>query len=307
MRYRQLGTSGLHVSAIGLGTRLFGGRVDAQSCHQLLSGAADAGVNLIDTADVYGRGIGSGECEKIVGDWLSGSSTRREQIVLASKVGGPMGGTPNDTGLSARHIRRSCENSLRRLQTDHLDLYQIHQPDPKTRWEETWSEFERLTARGDVIYAGLSNMSTDQALRALDAAPAPVRRRIACYQGEHHLGSTDHSQAPDQFARLGLGFLAYRPLAGGALARPPGSRADQTSGQPTSPGSDLAPRLARIASEHGQSVAQLAVGWLLADPQVSSVLIGPRTPGQLADLLAGKGRPLNPALMTQVSEACTAS
>ena len=218
-----------------------------------------------------------------------------------------MGGTPNDTGLSARHIRRSCGNSLRRLQTDHLDLYQIHQPDPKTRWEETWSEFERLVAQGDVIYAGLSNMSTDQVLKALDAAPAPVRRRIACYQGEHHLGSTDHSQAPDQFARLGLGFLAYRPLAGGALARLPGSRAGHTSGQPASPGSDLAHRLARIASEHGQSVAQLAVGWLLADPQVSSVLIGPRTPDQLADLLAGKGRPLNPALMTQVSEACTAS
>jgi len=302
MRYRQLGTSGLHVSAIGLGTRLFGARTDAQDCQRLLSGAVDAGVTLIDTADVYGRGIGSGECETIIGDWLSGSSTRREQVVLASKVGGPMGGTPNDAGLSARHIRHSCENSLRRLRTDHLDLYQIHQPDPKTSWEETWSEFERLIARGDVIYAGLSNMSADQAMSAIDAAPAAVRRRIACYQGEHHLGSTDHSRAPDQFARLGLGFLAYRPLGGGGLARPPGSQADHP--QTTS---DLAHRLAQIASEHGQSAARLAVDWLLADPGVSSVLIGPRTPEQLADLLTGKGRPLNPELLRQVNEARAAS
>ncbi|MGB8253662.1 MAG: aldo/keto reductase, partial [Anaerolineaceae bacterium] len=166
MEYTSLGRTGLHVSRLCLGTMNFGPKTDETDSFKIMDKALTLGINFYDTANVYGWKLGEGLTEKIVGRWFAQGGKRREQVVLATKVYGRMGKQPTDKGLSAYHIRRACEDSLRRLQTDHIDLYQMHHVDRSAPWEEIWQAMETLVAQGKVLYVGSSNFAGWQLARA---------------------------------------------------------------------------------------------------------------------------------------------
>jgi NDP-hexose 2,3-enoyl reductase len=170
MEYTNLGRTGLKVSRLCLGTMNFGPLTDESTSHTLMDKALELGINFIDTANVYGWKIGEGITEQIIGRWLALGGRRREKIVLASKVYGKMGDDPNARRLSAYHIRHACEESLRRLQTDHIDLYQMHHIDRETPWEEIWQAMEQLVNQGKVLYVGSSNFAGWHIAQAQSAA-----------------------------------------------------------------------------------------------------------------------------------------
>ncbi|NHC43894.1 aldo/keto reductase [Motilibacter aurantiacus] len=300
MEYRRLGSSGLLVSTLTLGTMGFGGggkfakvgTGSVQDAREQLDLCLEAGVNLVDTADVYSDGV----CEEIVGAALQG---RRDEVLLASKVRFPMGPGPNDRGLSRHHVVRGCEASLRRLGTDHLDLYQLHEWDGLTPLEETFEALHTLVQSGKVRYVGISNYSAWHAMKALGVAergglPRPVSQQIYySLQGRE----AEYELIPltvDQ----GLGVLVWSPLAGGLLSgkyrrgqqAPEGSRQLQDWGEPPVHDEDklydTIEVLVAIAEERGVPAAQVALAWTLAKPGVTSLVIGARTTDQLRQNLA---------------------
>jgi aryl-alcohol dehydrogenase-like predicted oxidoreductase len=300
MEYRQLGSSGLRASALTLGTMTFGGtgwaqvvgRTDVQGAKRQIGMALDAGVNLIDTADVYSEG----RSEEILGASLTG---RRDEVLLATKVRMPMGGGPNDAGLSRHHILRSVEASLRRLQTDRIDLYQAHEWDGQTPLEETLAAFDALVDSGKVRYVGCSNYTGWQLMKALAVADRNGYTRYVSQQIYYSL------QARDAEAELvpvsldqGLGILVWSPLAGGLLSgkyrrdqpTPEGTRRfagwDEPPVHDESRLYDTIDALVEVGQARGVSAAQVALAWLLGRPAVTSVIVGARTDEQLADNLA---------------------
>jgi aryl-alcohol dehydrogenase-like predicted oxidoreductase len=304
MEYRQLGGSGLRVSVLTMGTMSFGGGgnfasvgdTDVQGARRQLDMCRDAGVNLVDTADVYS----DGRSEEIVGEALGSS---RDDWLVATKVRFPMSpGGPNDAGLSRHHILRGAEASLRRLRTDHIDLYQVHEWDGQTPIEETLAALETLVEQGKVRYVGVSNYSGWQLLKALGLADRLGLPRFVSQQIYYSLQARDAENellpaAVDQ----GLGVLVWSPLAGGLLsgkyARGADGRLDGPAGSRlltewSEPPIDFPDRLfatvdvlKKIAAEHGVSPAQVALAWLLGRPAVTSLVIGARTSEQLADNL----------------------
>ena len=300
MEYRQLGRSGLRVSALTLGTMTFGGRggfravgaTDVTGARRHLDMCLDAGVNLVDTADVYSGGL----AEEITGDVITG---RRDQLLLSTKVRMPMGDGPNDAGLSRQHIIAGCEASLRRLGTDHVDIYHVHEWDGQTRLEETMSALNSLVEAGKVRYLAASNFAGWQLMKALAVADARGYERFAAQQVYYSLEARDAEYelvplAVDQ----GLGILVWSPLAGGLLsgkyrrdANPEG-HTRQLSGEWHEPPVrdreklyDTIEVLADIAGSHGASPAQVALAWLLGRPAVTSLIIGARNDDQLLDNL----------------------
>jgi aryl-alcohol dehydrogenase-like predicted oxidoreductase len=300
MEYRQLGRSGLRVSSLTLGTMTFGGRgqfqaigeTDVEGARRQFDMALDAGVNLIDTADVYSAGA----AEEIVGRALSG---RRDQVLLATKARFPMGDGPNDAGLSRHHLISACEASLRRLGTDYVDLYQVHEWDGQTPLEETLAALEHLVQSGKVRYVGCSNFAGWQVLKALGVADRLGLARFASHQVYLSLQerSAEYEIVPSALDQ-GLGLLIWSPLAGGLLsgkyrrgqAPPPGSRHASEWDEPPVYDEDklydTIEVLVEIAEHRDVSPAQVALGWLLKRPGVTSVIIGARTDDQLADNLA---------------------
>jgi len=300
MDYRQLGSSGLRVSALALGTMTFGGRgnfanvgsTDVATASRQVDQCLDAGVNLVDTADVYSDGLS----EEIVGEVLEG---RRDQVVLATKARFPMGEGPNDAGLSRHHLIRSCEASLRRLRTDHIDLYQVHEWDGQTRLEETLSALDTLVRDGKVRYVGASNYSAWHLMKALGVAERRGLERFVSQQIYYSLQARDAEYelvplALDQ----GVGILVWSPLAGGLLSGkyrrdqtgPEGARQLTDWGEPPVRDQeglyDVVDVLVEIGEGRGVSAAQVALAWLMHRPAVSSLIIGARTEEQLADNLA---------------------
>jgi aryl-alcohol dehydrogenase-like predicted oxidoreductase len=300
MEYRQLGTSGLRISALTMGTMSFGGEgsfksvgnTDVAGATRQISMCLDAGVNLIDTADMYSNG----RSEEIIGEVLAGGL--RDDVLLATKVRFPMGDGPNMAGLSRQHIISGCEASLRRLQTDHIDLYQMHEWDGQTPLEETLGALDHLLQSGKVRYIGASNYSGWQLMKALgiaarDHLPPFVSQQIYYTLQERSAEYELIPLAVDQ----GLGTLVWSPLAGGLLSGkyrrgqdgPEGSR--QMSGWDEPPVYDedrlydTIEVLIEIAEGRGISAAQVALAWLLGRPSVSSVIVGARTDEQLADNL----------------------
>jgi aryl-alcohol dehydrogenase-like predicted oxidoreductase len=300
MEYRQLGTSGLRISALTMGTMSFGGEgsfksvgnTDVAGAKRQIGMCLDAGVNLIDTADMYSNG----RSEEIIGEVLSGGL--RDDVLLATKVRFPMGDGPNMAGLSRHHIISGCEASLRRLQTDHIDLYQMHEWDGQTPLEETLGALEHLLQSGKVRYIGASNYAGWQLMKALgiaarDHLPPFVSQQIYYTLQERSAEYELIPLAVDQ----GLGTLVWSPLAGGLLSGkyrrgqegPEGSR--QMSGWDEPPVYDedrlydTIEVLVEIAEARGVSAAQVALAWLLGRPSVSSVIVGARTDEQLADNL----------------------
>jgi aryl-alcohol dehydrogenase-like predicted oxidoreductase len=300
VEYRQLGRSGLRVSALTLGTMTFRGRggpspignTDVIGARRQVDLCLDAGVNLIDTADIYSRGIS----EEIVGEVITG---RRDSLLLSTKVRMRMGDGPNDTGLSRQHIIAGCEASLRRLGTDHIDIYHVHEWDGQTRLEETLSALDTLVTAGKVRYLAASNYTGWQLMKALALADARGYERFAAQQIYYSLEARDAEYelvplAVDQ----GLGILVWSPLAGGLLsgkyrrdAAPSGESRHLSADWNEPPVRDqeklydTIETLVGIADGHGVSAAQVALAWLLGRPAVTSLIIGARTDEQLQDNL----------------------
>jgi aryl-alcohol dehydrogenase-like predicted oxidoreductase len=300
MDYRPLGTSGLQVSALTLGTMTFGGQgnfaqvgdTDVAGARRQIDMCLDAGVNLIDTADVYS----TGRAEEIVGEAIAG---RRDDLLLSTKVRMRMGSGPNMEGLSRHHVISGCEASLRRLGTDHIDIYHVHEWDGLTPLGETLGALRYLVDTGKVRYVGVSNYTAWQLMKALGIAERDQLPRFVCQQIYYSLQerSAEYELIPlgvDQ----GLGTLVWSPLAGGLLSgkyrrgqdAPAGSR--HLSGWDEPPVYDedklydTVDVLVQIADGRGVSAAQVALAWLLRRPTVSSIVIGARTDEQLADNLA---------------------
>jgi aryl-alcohol dehydrogenase-like predicted oxidoreductase len=299
MEYRALGQSGLRVSVLTMGTMTFGGSgpfenvgsTDVQQARRQVDTCLDAGVNLIDTADVYS----DGQAEEIVGQVLRG---RRDKLLLATKVRMSMGSGPNDAGLSRHHIISGCEASLRRLGTDHIDLYQVHEWDGQTPIEETLRALDDLVSSGKVRYIGASNYAGWQLTKALGIAERHGLHRFVSQQIYYSLQARDaeYELVPVSVDQ-GLGILIWSPLAGGLLSgkyrrgveAPAGSRHLGDWHEPPIYDQDklydTIEALVEIADGHGASAAQVALAWLLGRPAVTSLIVGARTDEQLADNL----------------------
>ncbi len=219
MNYRALGRSGLQVSTLCLGTMNFGPRTSAADAHRMLDEAVAAGINFIDTANQYGGALGVGTTESILGDWLKANPAKREKLVLATKVHEPMSEDINDRGLSARHIRQACEASLARLQTEQIDLYQMHHIDRRTPVEELWEALDRLHAQGKITYTGSSNFPGWMIARMNERARQAGRLGLISEQGLYNLlERRAELEVLPACRAYGLGLISWSPLAGGLLA-----------------------------------------------------------------------------------------
>ncbi len=291
MEYRALGRTGVQVSALCLGVMNFGGPTNEEDSFKIFNAALDAGINFIDTANVYN----SGESEVIVGKALK-ENGQRENIVLATKVYGKMGEGPNESGVSRYHIIKACEDSLRRLQTDHIDLYQLHRPGLNVPQDETLRAFDDLVRSGKVRYIGAS---THPAWMVMEALAVSERQNLARYVSEQPpynlLDRRIENELLPLCEKYNLAVLPWSPLAGGILAGrysdgvPEGSRGARWGGafaeRITRKGVKIAGKVARMADERGLTVSQLALLWVKDQPGVTSPIIGPRTMGHLEDAL----------------------
>lgn len=298
MDYRQLGRSGLRVSALTLGTMTFGGRgkfakvgdTDAKHAKRQVHLCLEAGVNLFDTADIYSMGLS----EEILGQALK---DRRQDALIASKARFPMGEGANDAGSSRFHLVQACEASLRRLGTDHIDLYQLHQWDGQTPLEETLEALDSLVRSGKVRYVGISNFSAWHAMKALGVSERDHYVRPVSQQIHYTLQAreAEYELLPLSLDQ-GLGNLIWSPLAGGLLSgkyrrgkhTPEGRHLNEWGEPPVRDEGrlyDIVDELVSIAEAHNVSAAQIALAWLLDRPGISSVIIGARTEEQLVDNL----------------------
>jgi aryl-alcohol dehydrogenase-like predicted oxidoreductase len=287
MEYRRLGSSGLNVSEVGLGTNNFGGRINQQQTTRVLQQAIDLGINFIDTADIYGGGLS----EEFIGKGLSG---RRHDVLLATKVGGSTGQGANDYGASRQHIMGQVEVSLRRLDTDYIDLYQIHFPDPGTPIDETMRALDDLVREGKVRYVGCSNFFSWQICEALWTSRIGNQTHFVSVQPEYSLVNRDIEREVLPFCRAyQVGVIPYFPLASGFLtgkyrsgeAVPEGTRFSFMTAMQDKYMTDrnfvLLERLEGFAQERGHTVGELAIAWLLANHLVSSVIAGATTTEQV--------------------------
>lgn len=283
MHYRNLGRSGLKVSAVGLGTNRFGNKCDLDTTRRILHRALDLGVNLVDTADVYA----GGKSEEFIGESIR---DRRDRYVIATKVRSGVGDGPNDAGASRYHILDGVEASLRRLQTDYIDLYQIHSWDDETPIEETMRALDDLVRMGKVRYVGASNFAAWQLCRANDLAEMHRWTAFASVQPEYHMLERGiEAELIPYCIAFDVGILPYFPLAGGFLTgkykrgqgAPPGSRGESSTyvqKYMTDANYTSIERLTQFAETRGHTMTELAVAWLLAQPQVSSVISGATKP-----------------------------
>jgi aryl-alcohol dehydrogenase-like predicted oxidoreductase len=287
MRYRRLGDSGLVVSVVGLGCNNFGRRIDIEATREVVDAAIEAGVTFFDTADAYG------ESEAFLGDVLAG---RRDHVVLATKFGNPLrGALGDDRGArgSRWYVRRAVERSLRRLRTDHIDLYQLHRPDPLTPIEETLTALTELVREGKVRYIGNSNFAAWQVADADWIARTRGFERFISAQNEYSLIETGvEAELVPALQRFGLGLLPFFPLANGLLSgkyrrdapRPEGTRLHSShyADYATPERFDRMEALQRYADERGVTLLQVAIGGLAARPAVASVIAGATRPEQVA-------------------------
>jgi len=307
MEYRQLGGSGVRVSAIGLGGNTFGRYCDEQRSVQVIHQALDLGVNHVDTADLYSRGVS----EEHVG---KASAGRRQEVVLATKVGYPMGDGPNDRGLSYRRVIASCEGSLRRLGTDYVDLYYLHLPDPLTPLAETLRAFDDLVRQGKVRYVGISNHAAWQACEALWISDRRGHQAPVVSQSRYNV--LDRAIEPEllPFCRAHrVGIVPYAPLSAGLLTGkyrpgetvPAGVRGYDNpvfQQQLNERNFTLIGRLEAFARDRGHGVGELAIAWLLAHPEVCSVIAGATSPEQVAANVAAGGWALSAEDLKEIDE-----
>jgi aryl-alcohol dehydrogenase-like predicted oxidoreductase len=287
MDYVHLGRLGLLVSPLCLGTMNFGPQTDEADSHAIMDRALELGINFFDTANVYGRQVGRGVTEQIVGRWFAKGEGRREKVVIATKVHGRMGDWPNEGRLSARHIRRACDESLTRLQTDHVDLYQMHHVDRDAPWDEIWQAMEQLVREGKVLYVGSSNFAGWHLARAQEEAARRHFLGLVSEQCHYNLiaRSTELEVLPACEA-YGLGVIPWSPLAGGLLGgalrkAAEGRRAGHDARRRIERHRERLERWEKLCADLGEEPANAALAWLLAQPAVTAPIIGPRTMEQL--------------------------
>lgn len=309
MEYRKLGRTGLKVSPLCLGTMTFGWSAGEATSFSIMDAAVDAGINFFDTADIYSRwipGNTGGDSERIIGNWLK--NQRREDIVIATKVRNAMWDAPNGGGLSRHHIMQAVEASLRRLQTDYIDLYQAHWPDWDTEHEETLRAFETLVQQGKVLYIGCSNFPAWYLMKSLWVSDVQKIVRYECVQPHYSLLHRDEYERElmavcrDQQ----IAVIPYSPLAAGFLtgkyrrdnrapddaSRSGGSTIQALVG--LEPAFEVLDEVQRIATEHSVNVAQVALAWLLANDTVTAPIVGARTVQQLTDVVGAVDVVLTP-------------
>lgn len=316
MEYAAFGTTGLRVSRFCLGTATFGGQCDEAASFAILDRADELGISFIDTADKYPLGSGpdsAGVTESIIGRWWRG---RRDRFVLASKVHGPTGPMPWDSGLSRRHIVAALDASLRRLRTDYLDVYQLHRPDPLTPIEETLSVLTDLVRAGKVRYVGCSNFLAYQVARALGKSEARGLVAFSSVQPRYNLLFRQHErELLPLCAEEGLAVLAYNALAGGMLTGKHRRDGESVAGTRFAEGGagalyrerywhdeafDTVTRLAAIADGAGLTLPALAVAWLLSRPAVTSVILGATHPAQLDTAVPAGAASLSPDVLAKL-------
>lgn len=286
MQYIHLGRSGVKVSRLCLGTMNFGPETSEADSFAIMDRALDLGINFFDTANVYGWKVGEGWTEQIVGRWLN-QGGRREKIVLATKVFGRMGNWPNQSRLSALHIRRACEESLRRLGTDYIDLYQMHHIDRESPWEEIWQAMEQLVREGKVLYVGSSNFAGWHLAQAQELARNRHFLGLISEQSLYNLVErTIELEVIPACNAYGIGVIPWSPLARGLLAgalKPMtvGRRADEDLKKEIEKYRPKLEAYETFCQSMGEQPADVALAWLLHQPAVTAPIIGPRTMDQL--------------------------
>jgi aryl-alcohol dehydrogenase-like predicted oxidoreductase len=311
MRFRRLGDSGLQVSVVGIGCNNFGGRASREASLEVVDAAFEHGINLFDTADAYGGSGGHGASEAILGEALKG---RRDEALIATKFGLPMSESPHDSGASRRYIHKAVEASLRRLQTDYIDLYQLHTPDAETPIDETLSALDDLVHAGKVRYIGSSNFAGWQVADADWMARDRGLTRFVSVQNEYSLlDRAIEAEVVPACEVYGVGVLPYFPLAQGLLTgkysggeRPKGTRLGNDEQRArdlmTDERMDRVAKLEVYAAEIGASLLQLAIGGLAAQPMVASVIAGATTAEQVAaNAAAGLWQP-EPEVLAALDE-----
>lgn len=291
MQYVNLGRTALKVSRFCLGTMNFGPQTSEADSHAIMDQALDLGLNFFDTANVYGWQKGEGLTEQIIGRWIAKGGGRREKVVLATKVYGDMGEWPNTSRLSALHIRQACEGSLRRLQTDYLDLYQMHHIWREAPWEEVWQAMELLVQQGKVIYVGSSNFAGWHIAQANERAKARNFLGLVSEQPVYNLNrrmvELDVLPACENY---GLGVIPWSPLAGGLLGgvlekMESGRRAAEVVQKQVEEERPKLQAWEDLCRELGESPADMGLAWLLHQKTVTAPIIGPRTGEQLASTM----------------------
>ncbi len=287
MEYTQLGRTGLQVSPLCLGTMNFGPLTTEEDSYAIMDKALEMGINFFDTANVYGWKLGEGVTEHIIGRWFAQGGGRREKVVLATKVYGRMGEWPNESRLSALHIKRACEDSLRRLQTDYIDLYQMHHVDRNTPWEEIWQAMEQLVREGKVLYVGSSNFAGWHIAQANEAAKARHFMGLVSEQSLYNLNARMvEMEVIPACEYYGLGLIPWSPLAGGLLGGvlkkiEEGRRANQRTQEQVEKHRLQLEQWEALCAEMGENPADVALAWLLHQKAVTAPIIGPRTMDQL--------------------------
>ncbi len=306
MEYRNLGRTGLKVSELCMGTMQFGWTADEATSFDVLSASFEAGINFIDTADVYSRwieGNATGTSEMIIGNWIKKNKIPRHKMVIATKVRAQLSDDPNDKGLSRQHIMQAVENSLKRLQVDYIDLYQSHSVDGDTPIEETLRAFDDLVTQGKVRYLGCSNYPAWRLMEALWTADKYNLARYDCIQPNYSLlkRAEFEGETAQVCKEYGIGVIPYSPLARGFLTGkyrknqgiPKDSREyknDRIKAYFTDENWALLELMEKIGEANGgKSISQVALAWQLSDPVITSPIIGPRNLEQLKDNLGAGG------------------
>ncbi|MEO6821946.1 MAG: aldo/keto reductase [Candidatus Nanopelagicales bacterium] len=311
MEYTHLGRTGLSVSRICLGTMNFGPVTDEPDAHAIMDRAHEHGINFFDTANVYGWDENKGRTEQIIGNWFAQGGGRRERTVIATKLYADMGPWPNDGKLSALNIRRACDASLQRLQTDHIDLYQMHHVDRAAPWDEIWEAMEVLRQQGKIIYVGSSNFAGWHIAQAQEAARRRGFLGLTSEQSIYNLVErTVELEVLPSAQAYGLGIIPWSPLHGGLLGGILRKQADGTAKRST--GGRASDGLAkhrsaieaweRYCDERGEGPGDVALAWLLHQPAVTAPIVGPRTAEQLDGALRALEITLDEKALAHIDE-----
>ncbi len=287
MQYTRLGRTALKVSRLCLGTMNFGPQTTEPDSYAVMDKALDLGINFFDTANVYGWKKGEGVTEQIIGRWWEQGNGRRDKVVIATKVYGDMGEWPNTSRLSALHIRKACEDSLRRLKTDYIDLYQMHHVWRDAPWEEIWQAMDLLVQQGKVLYVGSSNFAGWHIVQANEAAKARKSLGLVSEQSIYHLMRRDiEREVIPACEAYGLGIIPWSPLGGGLLGgvlekAEQGRRASEGMQQQIEANRPKIEAWENYCRELGEKPADVALAWMLKNPVITAPIIGPRTMDQL--------------------------
>ncbi|HET9899028.1 MAG TPA: aldo/keto reductase [Streptosporangiaceae bacterium] len=310
MEYTHLGRSGVSVSRICLGTMNFGGYTKPETAHLIMSSALDNGINFFDTSNTYGQPRAEGVTESVIGDWFASGGGRRDKVVLATKLYGGKGDWPNDRFLSAVNIRQACEASLRRLRTDHIDLYQMHHVDRQTPWDEIWEAFAVLRQQGKVIYFGSSNFAGWHLAQGQEAAHRHGVFGLVSEQSLYNLAArTVELEVLPACQGYGLGVLPWSPLHGGLLGGILAKEADNSgrsgggrAAQMLEGKRDKVEAYESFCASLGEPAGDVALAWLLHQPAVTAPIAGPRTMDHLDSAIRAVDLRLDDKALSRLDE-----